>query len=695
MTTKMIYYTYYKKRGCVMKRVVTLGLMISLLVGCRAETEPEKVILEYAFDSIQADLPAEFYPRTLVGEAVVGTGNGSVMWYDGEMHSYDVDGGLISCPVDGGIAVVSNRYTGDTPVTEVRFYTDSGERVVPVSFGSFTTDEIGAVTPEILGMYPTDCGAALITRNEIISVSSDGIRQRESVRQVISVNYCPDGVCVLAYDDVADRHVYLLDVNGGLKEAALSLPSKSMTAFFLMNGDGYYADDSGIYTLAGGEIMRFSQSGWLSDGIREIRMDGENSFTILGTHAGSGKFGVYEMKKSAGKSERILVQAMYDPYAGRNIPEAAAMFNASSAEYFIECTELEESSGTLNTVDRLLLEKDVPDLVVLDEGTPLDAYRNRGVFLDLEPYLNSAAFLSCAREALLTEGKLYTVSAGFSVRTYSGRAEFLPDTWRYEDLFRLHDSLTEGQRMIWSGKYPPDFLNGAASLIDGEAVDTQTLAKLYELLCTTPDGQDISGKPGNVEIYAEGQVLLKGAMVNSVDSYVQMKAYAGWEEPRIVGYPSADGGVHKIEFDNRIAVFAEGDCHDGAAAFADYLIRTYPVTAAGLDYCSIPTAEECWDNWTGLLQQSGVAFAFEPGSGEWWPYSPEDSAEYIVVEPDDALCEEFRAWLNSITPAAPVPDQIYAILTEELSACQGGAVSAEEAAERAAGRIRLYLSENG
>lgn len=694
MTMIMLYYMYYKKRGDCMKRAVVLGLLMLLLTGCGKESGPEKVILEYAFDSIPAELPAELYPLSFSGDTVVGTGNGGVMWFDGELHSCEVIGRFTACPTLGGAAVVMTKHTGEEPVTEVQFITDTMDTAVPVQFGSFTTDEIGGVSPEILGLYPTDTGAALITRNEIISVSPEGICQHESVRQVISVNYCPDGVCVLTYDDVADRHVYLLDGKGGLNEVGLTLPPKAMTAFFLMNGEGYYADDDGVYTLDGDEIMRFSQSGWLSAGIQEIRMDGENSFTILGTHAGSGEYGVYEMKKSDGNTERILVEAVYDPDAGRNIPEAAAMFNASSGEYFVQCTELEESSGTLGAVDKLLLEKDIPDLAVLAEGTPLDAYIKKDVFLDLDSYIDSGTFMDCAREALLTNGKLYTVSAGFSVGTYLGREEFLPDTWTYEDLFALHSTLGENQRMVWAGSYSPDFLYGAGSLIHGETVDTETLAKLYGLLCYQPPEQGTANRIRGTELYVTGQVLLKSTLVNSVDTYVQMKAYAGWEEPRIVGYPSASGSVHRIKFDNRAAVFADGDSPDGAAAFIEYLIRIYPTTIAGLDWCSIPTAEECWDNWTGLLQQSGVAFAFEPGSGEWWPYSPEDSAEYIVVEPDDALCEEFRGWLNSITPAAPIPDQIYAILTEELSACQGGAVSAEDASERAAGRIRLYLSEN-
>ncbi len=676
-----------------MKLTVMLMLTVFLLTGCGKEKEPEKIVLKYAAENTAAELPENFYPRALYGNGVLGTGGEGVLWFDGESHTAGIVGSLMFCPVNGGAAGVVNSYRDGETVTSVRFLTESGDVSVPIRFGSFTTDEIGAAIPELMGLYPTSDGAVLITGNEVIALTPDGEKSRQSVRQVISVNHCPDGVCVLAYDDVADRHVYLLNDDGGLDEVNLTLPEKAMTDFFLMDGEGYYADDEGIFTLEGDPVLSFSQSGWLTDGITELRMDGEETFTVLGTHAGSGEYGVYEMKKSAGAVERILVDAVYDANAGRSIPEAAAMFNASSEEYFVRCTELVPSEGSLSAVDRILLAEDLPDLAVLEEGTPLDDYINKEVFFDLSAYFEPGSLMDCARTALEWEGKLYTVSAGFTVRTYSGRAEFLPESWTYANLFALHDSLGEDQRMLWSGNYFEDLLNGAGSIIDGETVDTETLAKLYELLSHGTAAQGMTGRSSDTEPYITGQVLLKNAAVNSVDTYVQMKAYAGWEEPYIIGYPSADGGVHRIEFDNRMAVFADGDSPDGAAAFIGYLIHTYPITEAGRDFCSIPASNACWDGWIDLLQETGMTFAFEPGSGEWWPGSVQGAPGAVVVEPDDALCGEFHDWLNGLTPAERIPDQVYAILTEELSAVKGGSVSPEDGAERAAGRIRLYMGE--
>lgn len=674
-----------------MKLTVILLLASLLITGCGREKEPETIVLNHAAENTAADLPDEFYPRALSGDSVLGTGGDGVLWFDGESHTAGIVGSLVFCPVDGGAAGVVTSHTDGETVTSVRFLTSDGDVSVPVRFGSFTTDEIGAAVPELMGLYPTSDGAVLITGNEIIALTPEGEKSRQSVRQVISVNYCPDGVCVLAYDDVADRHVYLLNDDGGLDEVNLTLPEKAMTDFFLMDGEGYYADDEGIFTLAGDPVLSFSQSGWLKNGIDDLRMDGEEVFTVLGTHAGSGTYGVYQMKKSAGRVERILVEAVYDANAGRNIPEAAAMFNASSDTYFVRCTEMEESEGSLGAMERILLTDELPDLAVLDAGTPLDDYINKEVFCDLSAYLDPGAFMDCARAGLESDGKLYTVSAGFTVRTCSGRDEFLPDSWTYTDLLALHDSLGENQRMFRSGGYYEDLLYGAGSLIDGDTIDTAALAKLYGLMAEEPRG--ISGRMTDTEPYITGQILLKSTGVNSVDTYVQMKAYAGWEEPQIVGYPSAEGSVHRIEFDNRIAVLNDGDSPDGGAAFAEYLIHTYPITESGRDFCSIPVSDACWDGWIGLLQQSGMTFAFEPGSGEWWPGYVQSEPGTVIVELDDALCGEFRDWLNGLTPAERIPDQVYAILTEELSAVKGGSVSPEEGAERAAGRIRLYMGE--
>ncbi len=687
----MLYYIYYKQGGNQMKLTVILMLTVFLLTGCIRGREPETIVLKYAAENTAAELPEDFYPRALYGNGVLGTGGEGVLWFDGGSHTAGIVGSLMFCPVNGGAAGVVNSYRDGETVTSVRFLTESGDVSVPIRFGSFTTDEIGAAMPELMGLYPTSDGAVLITGNEVIALTPDGEKSRQNVRQVISVNYCPDGVCVLAYDDVADRHVYLLNDDGGLDEVELTLPEKAMTDFFLMDGKGFYADDEGIFTLEGDPVLSFSQSGWLTDGIADLRMDGEETFSVLGTHAGSGEYGVYEMKKSAGNVERILVDTVYDINAGRTIPEAAAMFNASSDMYFVRCTEMAESEGSLSSMERILLSDELPDLAVLDAGTPLDDYINKEVFCDLSAYLDSGEFMDCARAGLENNGKLYAVSAGFTVRTCSGRDEFLPDTWTYDDLLTLHASLGENQRMFRSGGYYEDLLYGAGSLIAGQTIDTGTLAKLYELMLDEPTG--IAGRMTDTEPYVTGQILLRSTGVNSVDTYVQMKAYAGWEEPQVIGYPSAEGSVHRIEFDNYMAVLADGDSPDGGASFAEYLIHTYPITDAGRDFCSIPVSEACWDGWIDLLQATGMTFVFEPGSGEWWPGYVQGEPGTVVVEPDDALCAEFHDWLNGLTPAERIPDQVYAILTEELSAVKGGSVSPEDGAERAAGRIRLYMGE--
>jgi len=676
-----------------MKWILMIVCTALVLTGCGRKTGPEKIVLEYAGENTAIELPEDFYPRVLGADYITGSGEEGVLWYDGKMHTAEIAGASYLCPVNGGMAgIVTSKENGDT-VIKVRFLTEDMDGSVPVRFGSFTTDEVDGMMPEIHGLYPTDDGAAIITQNEMIWLTPSGEKTRCSVKQVISVNYCPDGVCVFAYDEVANRHVYLLGGDGTLNEISMNLPDQAMTDFFLMNGKGYYANEEGIFTQEGKQLLSFSQSGWLAEGISDIRMDGEETFTLLGTHAGSGIYGVYEMKKSTDRVERILVEAVYDENAGRSVTKAAAMFNASSEEYFVRCTKLTESEGSLNAVDKILLGDEIPDLAVLAEGTPLDDYINKEVFLDLSAYMDPGIFMDCARQAFLTDGKLYTVSSGFAVSTYSGREEFLPDTWTYEDIFALHNSLGENQRMLWSGVYTTDFLCGVGSLIQGDTVDTETLAKLYGLLSCESTEQGTANRIRGTELYITGQVLLKGSLVNSVDTYVMMKAYAGWEEPRMIGYPSASGSVHRILFDNRMAVLADGDSPNGAAEFIEYLIRTYPITPAGRDFCSIPTVNDCWSGWIGFLQQSGIAFAFEPGSGSWWPWDDRMSDDCIVVKPDDELCEEFRDWLLHLTPAEPLPDQIYAILTEELSAVKGGAVTAEEGAARAAGRIRLYLAE--
>ena len=154
-----------------MKGKVMLLLAVFLLTGCGKDSGPERVVLEYAYDSTQTALPEEFYPDYLTADAVFGRGAEGITRYDGESRAWEAGSVSAVCDIDGGIAAAVSTYTDGEPGTEVHFLTDSTEPSVSITFGSFTTDEIGGTSPEIFGLYPTDTGAALITQNEVIAVT--------------------------------------------------------------------------------------------------------------------------------------------------------------------------------------------------------------------------------------------------------------------------------------------------------------------------------------------------------------------------------------------------------------------------------------------------------------------------------------------------------------------------------------------
>ncbi|MCL2253019.1 MAG: ABC transporter substrate-binding protein [Lachnospiraceae bacterium] len=102
-------------------------------------------------------------------------------------------------------------------------------------------------------------------------------------------------------------------------------------------------------------------------------------------------------------------------------------FNKNNSEYYIEIKEYWKEgqliADTLTELNLDLASGKIPDILMIDHGIPINSYGSKGLFVDLyeyidkDPELNRNDYLPNILKMQETDGKLYSIAAGFMIET--------------------------------------------------------------------------------------------------------------------------------------------------------------------------------------------------------------------------------------------------------------------------------------
>ena len=332
-----------------------------------------------------------------------------------------------------------------------------------------------------------------------------------------------------------------------------------------------------------------------------------------------------------------------------DISGCVARFNAQSAEYYVETTDLTAAFTVID--DRLL------DLYAL-----IDAEFSREDFVALRAFESG--------------GALYSVAPCFDVSTYVGLERLVGEGtgWTFEDYSALAASLSPGQK-LFELMSPEIFLKNSLNsflptVMDYSAAECCFTDGRFEALleqaasAKTAEQTDVAGLVGR---FTSGETVLMDSVLRGVYDLAALENTAGGSVTAI-GWPTQGGECgSELLASSDIAICATGDT-EGAWAFLKFCLSdaqlqeqlattSFPISRAALE----ARLAEC------QARQEDAMSA--------------------------AQAEKLRALLDALVYKSAADYSVTGIVLEEAGAYFAGERSSAETAELVQDRISTYLSE--
>lgn len=332
-----------------------------------------------------------------------------------------------------------------------------------------------------------------------------------------------------------------------------------------------------------------------------------------------------------------------------DISGCVARFNAQSAEYYVETTDLTAAFPVID--DRLR------DLYAL-----IDAEFSREDFVALRAFESG--------------GALYSVAPCFNVSTYVGLERLVGEGtgWTFEDYSTLAASLSPGQK-LFELMSPEIFLKNSLNsflptVMDYSAAECSFTDGRFEALleqaasAKTAEQTDVAGLVGR---FTSGETVLMDSVLRGVYDLAALENTAGGSVTAI-GWPTQGGECgSELLASSDIAICATGDT-EGAWAFLKFCLSdaqlqeqlattSFPISRAALE----ARLAEC------QARQEDAMSA--------------------------AQAEKLRALLDALVYKSAADYSVTGIVLEEAGAYFAGERSSAETAELVQDRISTYLSE--
>lgn len=332
-----------------------------------------------------------------------------------------------------------------------------------------------------------------------------------------------------------------------------------------------------------------------------------------------------------------------------DISGCVARFNAQSAEYYVETTDLTAAFPVID--DRLR------DLYAL-----IDAEFSREDFVALRAFESG--------------GALYSVAPCFNVSTYVGLERLVGEGtgWTFEDYSTLAASLSPGQK-LFELMSPEIFLKNSLNsflptVMDYSAAECSFTDGRFEALleqaasAKTAEQTDVAGLVGR---FTSGETVLMDSVLRGVYDLAALENTAGGSVTAI-GWPTQGGECgSELLASSDIAICATGDTA-GAWAFLKFCLSdaqlqeqlattSFPISRAALE----ARLAEC------QARQEDAMSA--------------------------AQAEKLRALLYALVYKSAADYSVTGIVLEEAGAYFAGERSSAETAELVQDRISTYLSE--
>ena len=391
-------------------------------------------------------------------------------------------------------------------------------------------------------------------------------------------------------------------------------------------------------------------------------------------------------------------------------------FNRNNPEYYIEIKEYwKDGHSFYDAVTDLNLDLTlgkIPDIFIIQHEMPIDSYIEKGLFVDFyeyidnDPDLNRDDYLPNILKMQETDGKLYSIAAGFTIDTVLTPASLFSDktngkanlTWN--DFTTYLDENKEVSIPIatifhMSKKFMLDKAILLEDFLDLEARKCNfNTSEFVTLLQTINQYFPDPYIDARLDDYLEGRVVFRH---DRLRGFFDPKALGiiYFNEPlAYVGLPTVNGtGGSYATLQHRMAISAKSEVKDTAWEYVKGILTDFQFS--GVDYGG------------NLDKSDGVAgfpihkLALEKMSEAMKISTGEKTVkvyEGIMLTYDPAITDEEVDSILNLIDSLEVHDysissEVIAIVLEEADFYFTGQKTAEEVADIIQSRLNIYLAE--
>ncbi len=547
-----------------------------------------------------------------------------------------------------------------------------------------------------------------------------------------------DGVYVLGKSMPA---VVRVDMNEGtikvFDHLDLSIPPEMIyfsDVFYTESGQQYCVYDGVLYRCDGNktvtEIMRWENGSCTGNGLFWILDDHTVYYQAQTNDTISGYANLVLLKifDDSTINDRYVISLVNMTNINRDwLYEVIAHFNAENEQYYVEIRDYRENGAEQLREDFLTDVK--TDIIIASSQYILQDYQDKGVLLDLAPFLREQIPDGVFNAYALSD-KLFFMPLAVELETFVSASTVFDEVLTWDAVKQLEAKLQNGgMKALTSNPSAADWIfdlslcdfydaENAAATFDTALFNERI--QFLERLRKDYTVEDYGFLRKNIlsnDMYAlSHQYIVDAVLCGEVGCFtvpIETVSVLGtlqllFDETgyTFCGLPSDTGIGASITASNVLSVIAESDVLGGVQELLDFLLSDAVQTSAYLTENALPVTRSALEKTlaeyrflyydsslfhsvTGFGGASGISVHAIDHSSQ---YSEEKSRNRTVIEISDAEQEAFLRFFDRISALTPDPT-VKSIVSEELSAYESGAKSLDEVSKLIQSRVWIYLNE--
>ena len=573
--------------------------------------------------------------------------------------------------------------------------------------------------------------------NQIIMDSSRGIEIYDAQGNPVKLIEKPnpndsrllrirDNKYAVISSDGSSAGIQTLDIQSGVYGEKTNLPF-NYYRYQIMNGlyyDVFLSDDYGIYGYNIGDteltkVMDYISSDFSSNYLYQASFIDENTFVAYYYDEEGVQLSKFEKIPAEEVVDKIeLTLGCY--YLNSDIKRKLIEFNKNSDQYKIFIRDyatydtMEDYTQGMTRLNADIVAGDVPDIMLLNSQMPVESYIAKGVFVDLNEFLekdtevNKEDLLPNILEALSTGGELYRISPSFSITTFAAKTADVGEEpgWTMEEAMALLASKPEGTQLL-SEITSSNFMYYTMWICGQEYVDwdkgecyfnTDGFKKILEYANSLPREIDYTAVMDDETYWQEmetqyrnGKTILSMQYFSGFRDYAYAKQGVFGEDITLIGFPTESGMGGSLNINNTMAISAMSKHQEAAwefvksflkEEFQDALTYDFPVRSDSLQKLE----EKAWEKPYNIDE--------EGNKHEYDDYFYIGGVEVPVVPLTKEETAEFLEYVKSLDTLCTYNEALNNIITEETESYFSGQKSVDEVVDIIQSRAKIYVSEN-